>query len=116
MVGLVDRLEGWAAGGGHRVTVVFEHPTSIESSLLTIAYAPRAGANSADDEIVRLVATADRPAEITVVTSDTALAHRVRALGAAVQAAAGFRDLIEEHPVDRVQSRTAPRTEYRSDR
>lgn len=95
---LVDRLEDWAAGGGHQVTVVFEHPMPIESSVLDIASAARAGADSADDEIVRLVGADGRPSEITVVTSDVALAERVRRLGATVRAAGGFRDLIDPKP------------------
>jgi predicted RNA-binding protein with PIN domain len=73
MVGLVDKLERWASAHGHSVTVVFERPTSppIDSSVIAIGHAPKAAANSADDEIVRLVKADDRPQDITVVTSDT---------------------------------------------
>ncbi|KLI05307.1 MULTISPECIES: NYN domain-containing protein [Mycolicibacterium] len=97
MAGLVERLERWAAAGGHRVTVVFEEPPvpPIESAVVEVGHAPRAGANSADDEIVRLVEAAALPAEITVVTSDSGLAARIRDTGAAVQSATGFRDVIE---------------------
>ncbi len=97
MVRLVDQLERWALAEGHHVTVVFEQPMRppIRSSVLEIAHAPRAGANSADDEIVRLVRADDRRGEIVVVTSDIALADRVRDLGASVNAAASFRNLIE---------------------
>ncbi len=97
MVGLVERLERWASAEGHRVMVVFEGPTTppIESAVVEVGHAPRASANSADDEIVRLVGAAPRPREITVVTSDSGLAARVREAGALVQPAAGFRDLIE---------------------
>ncbi|MGV0836358.1 NYN domain-containing protein [Mycolicibacterium thermoresistibile] len=91
---LVERLERWAGAGGHQVTVVFEHPMPIRSAVLTIAYPPRAAANSADDEIVRLIHAAD-PDDLVVVTSDGALAERVRRLGAAVHPAARFRDLID---------------------
>ncbi len=96
MVRLVDRLERWALAGGHRVTVVFEKPISppIESAVVEIAQAPRGGANSADDEIVRLVADDELPTEITVATSDVTLAGRVRGLGAATHPAASFRRLI----------------------
>jgi predicted RNA-binding protein with PIN domain len=96
MVSLVDKLERWASPD-HRVTVVFEHPMSppIESSVIEIAHAPRAAADSADDEIVRLVTAADDPADLTVVTSDTALVERVRAAGASVYPAATFRNLID---------------------
>ncbi|MEV0674717.1 NYN domain-containing protein [Mycobacterium sp. NPDC050441] len=97
MAGLVERLERWASAEGHRVTVVLEGPTTppIESDVVEVAHAPRASANSADDEIVRLVHADSRPDAITVVTSDVTLAERVRALGALVQPAAGFRDLID---------------------
>ncbi|MGY4650850.1 NYN domain-containing protein [Mycobacterium sp. URHB0021] len=97
MVRLVDLLERWASTHGRRVTVVFERPTSppIESAVVDIAHAPRPAANSADDEIVRLVEADDRPREVTVVTSDIALADRVRNAGASVYSAAAFRNLIE---------------------
>ncbi len=101
MVTLVDRLEGWATGSGGAdsgdVTVVFERPpsTPIHSTVIGIAYAPKAAANSGDDEIVRLVQAAARPDEIRVVTSDKGLTDRVRNLGAAVYRAEGFRDLID---------------------
>ncbi|MGV0812894.1 NYN domain-containing protein [Mycolicibacterium boenickei] len=97
MAGLVGRLERWAAAGGHRVTVVFEGPTTppLESAVIEIEHAPRATANSADDEIVRLVLADPAPGQITVVTSDGALAARVREAGAVVQPAAGFRELID---------------------
>jgi predicted RNA-binding protein with PIN domain len=77
--------------------VVFEGPTSapIHSSAIRIHHAPRAMANSADDEIVRMVRDDDRPAQINVVTSDATLADRVRGSGACVCPAARFRDLID---------------------
>ncbi|MCV7147841.1 NYN domain-containing protein [Mycobacterium riyadhense] len=99
MVTLVDMLERWAAANkdAARVVVVFERPpsTTIGSSVIEVAHAPKAAANSADDEIVRLVQTDDQPHEIRVVTSDKALADRVRSLGASVYRAEGFRDLID---------------------
>jgi predicted RNA-binding protein with PIN domain len=99
MLRLVDQLERWASAQGHQVTVVFERPTSppIESSVIEIRHAPKAAANSADDEIVRLVRASDRAREITVVTSDLTLSDRVRSAGAAVYPAARFRDLIDPH-------------------
>ena len=96
-VRLVEQLERWASPEGHQVTVVFEGPTSapIHSSSIRIHHAPRAAANSADDEIVRMVRDDDRPSQINVVTSDATLADRVRGLGACVCPAARFRDLID---------------------
>jgi predicted RNA-binding protein with PIN domain len=97
MVRLVDQLEHWARAQDQRVTVVFERPPSppIESTVIETAHAPRPAANSADDEIVRLVETDDRPRQVTVVTSDITLADRVRMAGASVYSAAAFRRLIE---------------------
>ena len=100
MVALVDRLDQWASAAGDDVTVVFERPpcSSIPASSIEVTHAPRAGANSADDEIVRLVAADARPAEIRVVTSDRLLVNRVRAMGASVCPAETFRDMIDPRP------------------
>src|SRR5689334_17366075 len=97
MVALVERLDRWASGQGGQVTVVFERPpsTAITSAVVEIAHAPRAAANSADDEIVRLVAADAAPHDIQVVTSDKGLSDRVATLGASVCPAASFRDLID---------------------
>jgi predicted RNA-binding protein with PIN domain len=94
---LVADLERWARAENEDVTVVFEKPLSppLESDVITIAHAPAAAPNSADDEIVRLVAADDRPGDILVATSDRALTDRVRAAGAAVVAAKGLRDRID---------------------
>lgn len=97
MVALVDSLDRWASTQGDDVTVVFERPpsTAITSSVIEIAYAPRAAANSADDEIVRRVQADSRRHDIQVVTSDKGLGNRVASLGASVYPAASFRDLID---------------------
>jgi predicted RNA-binding protein with PIN domain len=97
MIALVDQLERWASAESSDVTVVFERPTSppIHSSVISIRHAPKAAANSADDEIVRLVLADEQPHEIQVVTSDTALADRVRDAGAVAYPAASFRNLID---------------------
>jgi predicted RNA-binding protein with PIN domain len=97
MGALVERLDRWASVHSDAVTVVFERPPSpaIASSVIDIAHAPRAAANSADDEIVRLVDADDHAHDIRVVTSDRALADRVRSLGASVVPAESFRDLVD---------------------
>jgi predicted RNA-binding protein with PIN domain len=97
MTTLVDRLEQWAAAEGADVTVVFERPPSppIESSVIRVTHAPEPAANSADDEIVRLVGADADPAEIRVATSDRALSDRVRAAGASVYPAERLRNLID---------------------
>lgn len=94
---LIGQLERWAAAGAHDVTVVLERPMSppLESTVISVTHAPRAAANSADDEIVRLVSAADASSDITVVTSDGALAARVHAAGAATFPAGRFRALLD---------------------
>jgi uncharacterized protein YaiI (UPF0178 family) len=97
MVALVDSLDRWAARQGDDVTVVFERPPAapITASVVDVAYAPKAAANSADDEIVRRIQADARPHDIRVVTSDKGLGDRVANLGASVHPAASFRDLID---------------------
>jgi predicted RNA-binding protein with PIN domain len=105
MAALVEMLDRWACAAGSTepqdVTVVFERPPTpaIRSSVIEVAHAPKGAANSADDEIVRLVQglleNDAHPDEIRVVTSDKVLTERVRHLGASVQRAEGFRDLID---------------------
>ena len=97
MTALVERLERWASAEGADVTVVFERPLSppIESSVITVAHAPEAAPNSADDEIVRLVRADADPAEIRVATSDRVLSERVQAAGASVYPAERLRNLID---------------------
>ena len=97
MVRLVGQLESFAAAGGEDVTVVFEQPPNppIRSSVITVAHAKRARANSADDEIVRQIAAGGDAHDIRVVTSDGWLADQVRAAGASVEPALGFRNQID---------------------
>jgi predicted RNA-binding protein with PIN domain len=97
MVALVESLDRWASAQGGDVTVVFERPpkTTIGSSVIEVAYAPKAAANSADDEIVRMIRADARPHEIRVVTSDKGLTNRVASLGASTYPSASFRDVID---------------------
>jgi predicted RNA-binding protein with PIN domain len=97
MVRLVDLLERWAADSGEDVTVVFEQPPNppIRSSVIEVAHAKRARANSADDEIVRRLTAAGVLHDVRVVTSDGWLADQVRAAGASVEPAHGFRNTLD---------------------
>lgn len=97
MLRLVDLLERWAAADGEDVTVVFERPPRppIRSTVIAVGHAPKAGANSADDEIVRLVRADAAPAGIRVVTSDHTLTTLVYAAGASVEGSGSFRARIE---------------------
>jgi predicted RNA-binding protein with PIN domain len=107
MIALVEKLDRWATADGAdpgdvgAVTVVFERPPShaIRASRIEVTHAPRAAANSADNEIVRLVQVDARSHEIRVVTSDKALADRVRSLGASVYPADRFRELVDPREV-----------------
>jgi predicted RNA-binding protein with PIN domain len=95
---LVAQLRGFAEAAGEPVTVVFdgkarelgEDPGSVE-----VAFAP-GGRNAADDEIARRVGRDEHPEELRVVTSDAALAARVREHGAEVVGAGGFRRRLDE--------------------
>ena len=97
MVRLVDLLERWAAADGDDVTVVFEQPPRppIRSSVVEVAHAERARANSADDEIVRRVRLEPDPGSVRVVTSDGVLSQQVNAAGASVYPSARFRAEID---------------------
>ena len=97
MLRLVDRLERWSARTGADVTVVFERKPdpSLRSTVIGVAHAPKAGPNSADNEIIRLVRADPDPAEIRVVTSDNVLGNIVNGLGAMVEPSAPFRDRID---------------------
>ena len=94
---LISLLEQWATAHGDDVTVVFERPLSppVDSAVITVAHAPKAAANSADDEIVRLVREDAHPGEIRVATSDRALSERIRAAGASVYPAEKLRNEID---------------------
>ena len=61
---------------------------------LEVAIAPRRGRDAADDEIVRRLADDPDPSSICVVTSDRALAARVREHGAGVMGARTFLDRL----------------------
>ncbi len=98
MIRLVDMLERWAAASGAEVTVVFEQPPSppIRSTVIAVAHAPRPRRDSADDEIIRILAGDTEPGSVRVVTSDLWLSDRVHAIGATVEPSAPFRALIED--------------------
>ena len=100
MAALVDHLEQWARREDAEVTVVFERPPTppIESAVVTVAHAPAAAPNSADDEIVRMIRSSEHPEHIQVATSDRGLAERVRSARANVFPAARLRDMIDPHP------------------
>lgn len=101
---LVDTIETMVTGAAEltprsMITIVFDgRPTDAESAGarpggLDVRFAP-GGPNAADDVIAEIVEGAPDPSEIVVVTSDSALAARVRRAGAAVEGGKTFRDRL----------------------
>jgi len=87
---LVDDVRAWA---DEDVTVVLDSgPADLIGTVghVTVITAPRRGRDAADDEIARLVEPGDR-----VITSDAALASRVREQGADVEGAGTFRRRLD---------------------
>jgi predicted RNA-binding protein with PIN domain len=97
MARLVEQLERWVVATGEDVTVVFESRPRppISSTVVEVAYAPKARANAADDEIVRRLRALDDVSQTRVVTSDHALADLAAAAGTAVVPASGFRAQLD---------------------
>ena len=92
---LVGRLDAFAAATGEPVIVVLDAGTPPAADRAEVLVASRRGRDAADDEIVALLQ--DRGADgVRVVTSDATLAQRVRALGADVEGAGGFRRRLDE--------------------
>jgi predicted RNA-binding protein with PIN domain len=96
---LLASLQDLARTGGDRICVVFDGrplpdlPEGVHRGVL-VAYATRPGRDAADDRIVGEVAADRDPASLVVVTSDRALAERVRALGATVEGVTTLLDRI----------------------
>lgn len=97
MTRLVAALQAFADDSGDAVVVVFDGRErdvgAGEAPDVTVEFAP-GGRDAADHVIARHVAGDGDPATLTVVTSDRALAERVRAAGAHVAGAGGFRDRL----------------------
>jgi predicted RNA-binding protein with PIN domain len=89
---LIASLQALADRDGDHVAVVLDGrplpdvPEGVHRGVL-VAYATRPGRDAADDRIVDEVTRDRDPASLFVVTSDRALADRVRALGAVVEGA-----------------------------
>jgi predicted RNA-binding protein with PIN domain len=94
---LVEELERFAAGGGDRVTVVFDgKPFDLTGEEVDVRFASRRGPNAADDDIAGLAEREPDQSEVTVVTSDADLSRRVTAAGADVVGAGAFRRRLEK--------------------
>ena len=97
---LLDDLARFAASGEEVTAVLDAGPAGLASpgSGVQVRVAARRGRDAADDEIVGLVAADPAPASVRVVTSDAALAARVRALGGEVEGAGTFRRRLDRLP------------------
>ena len=93
MRALAGELDDYAARSGEDITIVFDKdPGSLPVvDHVGVVIARRKGRNAADYEIEQLVAEADDPSSLTVVTSDKRLVEKVRSLGARVTGAGAFR-------------------------
>jgi len=100
---LVVALQALARRSVDQISVVLDGrpladlPEGIHAGVL-VAYATRAGRDAADDRIVAEVERDRDPASLVVVTSDRALAERVRALGAHVERAGSLLARLEAKP------------------
>jgi predicted RNA-binding protein with PIN domain len=96
---LIDELIRFGSETGDDLTVVFDrHPRDVlpgRRDGLGVAFASRRGRNAADHDIEQIVATDDDPASLKVVTSDRALAERIRELGASVVGSGTFRRRLD---------------------
>jgi predicted RNA-binding protein with PIN domain len=97
MCRLVAELDRFAHATGEAVAVVFDgRPRTIEAERVEVRFAARRGPNAADDDIAALAAADDDPAGLRVVTSDAALAGRVKAAGASVVGGGAFRRMLDD--------------------
>jgi predicted RNA-binding protein with PIN domain len=95
----IDELVDYAEATGDEVVAVFDRrPPDLTPGTcgpIEVMFASRTGRNAADHEIAELVAEADSPETITVVTSDRRLVVRVKQRGAKVASAGSFRRLMD---------------------
>jgi predicted RNA-binding protein with PIN domain len=93
---LARELDGFARQTGEAVTVVFDGaPHDVPADRVEVRFAGRRGPNAADADIAALAEADADPASLRVVTSDRALAGRVRSAGADVLGAGAFRRRLD---------------------
>ena len=97
---LAADLAAYSLETGEGVTAVFdgrpvELPAEVEAEI-AVVFASRSGPDAADDDIAAIVGSSRYPEELSVATSDDALAERVRSRGGEVVGAGAFRRLLDE--------------------
>jgi predicted RNA-binding protein with PIN domain len=99
---LAESLAAFAAETGEPVTVVFDgRPFDLRAPPAEVVFAPGRGPDAADHEIAARVEANSDPGSLRVVTSDRALAERVRAAGAEVAPSGPFRKRLDALAGDR---------------
>lgn len=94
---LVGALDHFAGASRTNLTVVLDKdPGSLPLvHHVEVVVARRKGRNAADYEIEQIVAEAEDPGNLTVVTSDKQLVDKVQELGAKVTGAGSFRKRLD---------------------
>lgn len=94
---LSGSLGAFAAGTGEPLTVVFDgRPFDLSAEPAKVEFATARGRDAADHDIAAKVESDPDPGTLRVVTSDRALADRVRAAGAEVVGSGPFRRRLDE--------------------
>jgi predicted RNA-binding protein with PIN domain len=94
---LAESLAAFATETGEPLTVIFDgRPFDLSASPIEVAFASGRGPDAADHDIAARVEADPDPSSLKVVTSDRALADRVRAAGAEVVPAGPFRRRLDE--------------------
>jgi predicted RNA-binding protein with PIN domain len=94
---LSESLATFAAETGEPLTVVFDgEPFDLSAPPVEVVFASTRGRDAADHDIAAFVERDPDPGSIRVVTSDRALAGRVRGAGAVVVASGAFLRRMEQ--------------------
>jgi uncharacterized protein YaiI (UPF0178 family) len=94
---LAESLAAFATETGEPLTVVFDgQPFDLSAPPVEVVFASTRGRDAADHDIAAMVEADPDPGSLRVVTSDRALADRVRAAGAEVVGAGPFRRRLDE--------------------
>ena len=94
--GLAAQVAAFADAVGEPVTVYFDGPSrDLGQHRLDVVFAVRPGRDAADHAIAERVEADPDPGDLRIVTSDRALAARVRAAGAYVEGAGRFRARLD---------------------